>query len=45
VSGQLHTPAALTPGKESRYQLDRMLDGSESWSRHEEEIILDPTGT
>jgi hypothetical protein len=32
VGGQLHGLAALTPGKSSRYQLDRRLSGSQSWS-------------
>jgi hypothetical protein len=27
VSGQLHAPAALPPGKEPWYPLDRRLDG------------------
>jgi hypothetical protein len=30
VSGQLHAPTALTPGKCSRYQLDRRLGGPQS---------------
>jgi hypothetical protein len=29
VSGQLHTPAALTPGKKPWYPLDRRLRGSQ----------------
>jgi hypothetical protein len=32
VSGQLHTPAALPPGKETRYPLDRRLSGLQSRS-------------
>jgi len=32
VNGQLHTPAALSPGKESLYPLDRRLDGTQSSS-------------
>jgi hypothetical protein len=32
VSGQLHAPAALPPGKEPRYALDRRLDGPQSRS-------------
>jgi hypothetical protein len=44
--GQLHAPAALPPGKEPRYQLDRRLGGPQSWSgRRGEEKILHPTGT
>jgi hypothetical protein len=46
VSGQLHAPAALPPGKEPRYPLDRRLGGPQSRSgRFGEEKILDPTGT
>jgi hypothetical protein len=30
VSGQLHDPAALPPGKELHYPLDRRLGGSHS---------------
>jgi hypothetical protein len=46
VSGQLHAPATLPPGKELRYPLDRLLGGpqSQSW-RCGEEKILDPSGT
>jgi hypothetical protein len=29
VSGQLHDPAALPPGKHPRYPLDRRLGGSQ----------------
>jgi hypothetical protein len=32
VSGQLHAPAALPPGKDPRYQLDRRLGGPQSRS-------------
>jgi hypothetical protein len=32
VSGQLHGPAALPPGKERQYSLDRMLGGPQSRS-------------
>jgi hypothetical protein len=32
VSGQLHVPAALPPGKELWYPLDRRLDGPQSRS-------------
>jgi hypothetical protein len=32
VSGQLHTPVALPPGKEHWYQLDRRLGGPQSRS-------------
>jgi hypothetical protein len=46
VSSQLHPPAALPPGKEPRYPLDRRLGGPQSRSgRCGEEKILDPTGT
>jgi hypothetical protein len=30
MSGQFYAPAALTPGKEPRYPLDRRLDGPRS---------------
>jgi hypothetical protein len=30
VSGQLHAPAALLRGKNTRYSLDRRLDGPQS---------------
>jgi hypothetical protein len=33
VSGQLHTPAALPPGQEARYPLDKRLGGPQSRSR------------
>jgi hypothetical protein len=46
VSGELHAPAALPPGEEPRYPLDRRLGGPQSRpGRHEEEKILDPTWT
>jgi hypothetical protein len=47
VSGQLHAPAALLPGKEPpHYPLDRRLGGPQSRSgRRGEEKILDPNGT
>jgi hypothetical protein len=32
MSGQLHAPAALPPGKEPRYPLDRTLGGPQSRS-------------
>jgi hypothetical protein len=32
VSGQLHAPAALPPGKDTRYPLDRRLGGPQSQS-------------
>jgi hypothetical protein len=32
MSGQLHDPAALLPGKQPRYPLDRRLGGPQSWS-------------
>jgi hypothetical protein len=32
VSGQLHAPAALPPGKEPLIPTDRRLDGPQSWS-------------
>jgi hypothetical protein len=33
VSGQLNAPAALAPGRESWYPLDRKLGGPQSRSR------------
>jgi hypothetical protein len=46
VSGQLHAPTALPPGKSSRYPLDRRLGVPQSRSgRHGEVKILDSTGT
>jgi hypothetical protein len=46
VSGQLHAPAALPPGKSPRYPFYRRLGGPQSRSgRYEEENIFDPTGT
>jgi hypothetical protein len=32
ASGQLHALAALPPGKEPQYPLDRRLGGLQSWS-------------
>jgi len=37
VSGQLHAPAALSPGKDPWYTLDRRLGGPQSHSEHGEE--------
>jgi hypothetical protein len=34
VSGQLHDPAALSPGKSPQYPLDRRLGGPQSRSEH-----------
>jgi hypothetical protein len=34
VSGQLHAPAALPPGKEPQYTLDTRLSGPQSLSGH-----------
>jgi hypothetical protein len=46
VSGRLHAQAALPPGKEPRYPLDRRLGGPQSRSgRRREETILDLIGT
>jgi hypothetical protein len=46
VSGQLHAPAALPPGKDPPVPLDRTLDEAQNWSgRRGEEEVLDPTGT
>jgi hypothetical protein len=46
VSGQLHAPAALPPGKEAPIPLDRTLGGPQSLSgRCGEEKTLAPTGT
>jgi hypothetical protein len=33
VSGQIHAPAALPPGKDPRYPLYKRLDGPQSQSR------------
>jgi hypothetical protein len=45
VSGQLHAPPALPPGKGPRYPFDRRLGGPQSRSgRFGEDKILDPTG-
>jgi hypothetical protein len=46
VSGQLHAPAALPPGKEPWYPVDRRLGRPQNLSgRHGEEKNLAPTGT
>jgi hypothetical protein len=46
VSGQLHAPSTLPPGKEPPYPLDRRLIGPQSRSgRHGKVKILAPTGT
>jgi hypothetical protein len=46
VSGQLHAPAALPPGKSPRYPFYRRLGGPQSRSgRYEEVKIFYPTGT
>jgi len=44
VTGQLHTPAALTPGQSPWYPLDRRLCGPQSSSGHggEEKISQSP---
>jgi hypothetical protein len=44
VSGQLHAPAALTPGKETLYPLDRRLGEPQNRSgrRGEEKIFTLP---
>jgi hypothetical protein len=34
VSGQLHSPVVLPPGKKPWYPLDRRLDGPQSRSGH-----------
>jgi len=39
MNGQLHAPAALSPRKERRYQLDRRLDEPQSLSERGEEKI------
>jgi hypothetical protein len=46
VSGQLHVPATLLPGKEPRYPLDRRLGGLQNQSRRggEEKISQPVTG-
>jgi hypothetical protein len=46
VSGQLHAPAALPPGKETTVQFDRRMGGhcSRSGSDGEEERIPAPVG-
>jgi hypothetical protein len=44
VNGQLHAPAALSPGKMRRHPLGRRLGGPQRRSgRRREEKILDPT--
>jgi hypothetical protein len=44
--GQLHVPAALSPGKSPRYPLDKKLGGPQSRSGRCREVkILDPTWT
>jgi hypothetical protein len=46
VSGRLHIPATLPPGKEPWYPLDRRLGGPQNRSaQHEEEKNFAPTGT
>jgi hypothetical protein len=46
VSGQLHAPAALPPGKSPRYPFYRRLGGPQSRSgRYGEVHIFYPTGT
>jgi hypothetical protein len=46
VSGQLHSPAALTPGKSTLYPLDRRLDEPQNRSGLYEEVkILDHNWT
>jgi hypothetical protein len=46
VSGQLHAPAALSPGKSPRYPFYRRLGGPQSRSgRYGEVKIFYPTGT
>jgi hypothetical protein len=42
VSGQLHAPTALPPGKEPLVRIDRRLGGPQSRSgRREEEKIIE----
>jgi hypothetical protein len=46
MSGQLIAPAALPPGKSTRYLFYRRLGGPQSRSgRYGEVKIFDPTGT
>jgi hypothetical protein len=46
MSGQLHAPAALPPGKSPRYPFYRRLGGPHSRSGQYGEVkIFDPTGT
>jgi hypothetical protein len=42
VSGQLHAPAALPPGKSPWYQLDRRLGGPQRKYEHCEQKNLSP---
>jgi hypothetical protein len=46
VSGQLHSPAALPPGKDPPYTLDRRLGGAQNRSGHggEEKNSQPPSG-
>jgi hypothetical protein len=43
MGGQRHPPAALPPGKETRYPLYRRLGGPQGWSGRVRKISL-PTG-
>jgi hypothetical protein len=46
MSGQLHAPAALPPGKSPRYPFYKRLGGPQDRSgRYGEVNIFDPTGT
>jgi hypothetical protein len=46
MSGQHHAPAALSPGKEPRYLLDRRLGGLQNWSgRRGKDRDIAPNGT
>jgi hypothetical protein len=40
---KLHAPAALTPGKELRYALNRRLGGPTGWNRRKS-LVPDETG-
>jgi hypothetical protein len=40
VSGQIHAPTALLPGREPQYPLDRRLGGPQSWSGRDNEDRL-----
>jgi hypothetical protein len=42
VGGQRHAPAALPPGKETRYPLYRRLDGPQGWSGQVRKISPPP---